>query len=421
MVNSGHKQGVARKIIISGLKCYERKLESCASPNGQPLHRTAKQSGPARHIKKLLGKSNWFKQQGGNKNESGGGSAMPNLSEGEEGRGGPYRKHILRPDVQTKERQKKKTEPEIKTRSVLFVNFSKGGTLAKGVRGVLQRLEPLLGFRVKVQEKGGSKLQSILSNKHIWKGGKCGRHDCHPCKQGGDKVENCFKRNVLYESRCNVCNPDGDTGLATLKDSRANPSIYVGETSRSLKERSLEHHNDYRKNKDDSHMLKHASHSHNRDNNNPMFNQYIVGSFQSSLSRQIAEAVRIQLRGATLNSAGVYNRCKLTRMVVDTDWDKRVWEASWESKKREQEHLKRLVENGMLGEEEEEIMAVEKRKKNHHNNKKSKKRKVEDESGVSWGEGVEPGVTGERRGSNRMSQCDTSCTNNNKSLGKSDQ
>ena len=31
MVNSGHKQGVARKIIISGLKCYERKLESCAN------------------------------------------------------------------------------------------------------------------------------------------------------------------------------------------------------------------------------------------------------------------------------------------------------------------------------------------------------------------------------------------------------
>jgi hypothetical protein len=46
----------------------------------------------------------------------------------------------------------------------------------------------------------------------------------------------------------------GVTGLATLKESRANPSIYVGETSRNLKERSLEHHNHYQQEKEDSHM-----------------------------------------------------------------------------------------------------------------------------------------------------------------------
>ena len=251
------------------------------------------------------------------------------------------------------------------------------------MRGVLKRLEPLLGFKVKVQEKGGTKLGSMLSNKYIWKGGECGRQDCYPCKQGGDKQEDCFRRNVLYESRCNLCNPGGETGLATLKESRANPSIYVGETSRSLKERSLEHHNDYLKKKEDSHMLKHTTLSHKPDNNNPLFNQYVVGSYKSSLSRQIAEAVRIQLRGGTLNSSGVYNRCKLTRLVVDTDWDKRVWEESWESKKREQAHLDRLVESDMLREEE---FSQEEKRKRGQSNLKSKKRKVENESGVVWGE-----------------------------------
>ena len=31
IVNSGNKQGVARKIIISSMKCYKRQLESCAN------------------------------------------------------------------------------------------------------------------------------------------------------------------------------------------------------------------------------------------------------------------------------------------------------------------------------------------------------------------------------------------------------
>ena len=33
-----------------------------------------------------------------------------------------------------------------------------------------------------------------------------------------------------------------------------------------------------------------------------------------------------------LNKKGVYNRSKLTRMVVDEDWERKVWIESWESK-----------------------------------------------------------------------------------------
>ena len=42
-----------------------------------------------------------------------------------------------------------------------------------------------------------------------------------------------------------------------IKDTRYLPSIYVGETSRSLMERGGEHHRDYAKNKDASHSVKH--------------------------------------------------------------------------------------------------------------------------------------------------------------------
>ena len=58
----------------------------------------------------------------------------------------------------------------------------------------------------------------------------------------------------------------------------------------------------------------------------PKFNQYVV---KSCLERQVGEFIRIQLRGNTFNSAGVYNICKLTRLEVDTDWDKKVWMESW--------------------------------------------------------------------------------------------
>ena len=40
------------------------------------------------------------------------------------------------------------------------------------------------------------------------------------------------------------------------------------------------------------------------------------------------------MRGNVLNRKGTYNRCKLTRLVVvDLDWEKKVWEESWQTRK----------------------------------------------------------------------------------------
>ena len=41
------------------------------------------------------------------------------------------------------------------------------------------------------------------------------------------------------------------------------------------------------------------------------------------------KAVRIQMRGVVLNKKGTYNRCKLTRLVVDRDWEDQVWKEFW--------------------------------------------------------------------------------------------
>ena len=56
-----------------------------------------------------------------------------------------------------------------RTTTVLFVEFSKEGSLQKEMRGVLDRLKPMLGFGVRVTERGGTTLGSMLSNKNLWK------------------------------------------------------------------------------------------------------------------------------------------------------------------------------------------------------------------------------------------------------------
>ena len=82
------------------------------------------------------------------------------------------------------------------------------------------------------------------------------------------------------------------------------------------------------KSSDDSHMMKHYTSAH-PGIQKPQFTQVVVRQFKSAMDRQIGEAIRIQLRGNTLNSAGVYNRCRLTRLVVDKQWDEQVWKDSW--------------------------------------------------------------------------------------------
>ena len=53
-----------------------------------------------------------------------------------------------------------------------------------------------------------------------------------------------------------------------------------------------------------------------------MFKLKVVKSFRSALDRQIAEAIRIEMRGNLLNRKGEFNRCSLTRLGVDQKWEK---------------------------------------------------------------------------------------------------
>ena len=186
------------------------------------------------------------------------------------------------------------------------------------MREQLTILEPTLGYKIKVVEKIGRSLKNSFSQTSIWKGLPCGRTLCTTCNQGGEEVAQCTLSGVTYENICTKCNPAA-LAKGELKEPRTGvPSLYVGETSRSIQERAEEHWGAVRRgDTNKSHMLKHQAMEHNGEP--PEFIFKVIGHHKTALNRQIKEAVRIRRRGGAnqiLNSKGEFNRCYIPRLVV---------------------------------------------------------------------------------------------------------
>ena len=73
------------------------------------------------------------------------------------------------------------------------------------------------------------------------------------------------------------------------------PSLYVGESSRSIQERAVEHWSAARRGDQKSHMVRHQDKEHPGED--PKFIFKVVSYHRTALSRQIKEAVRIRRRG----------------------------------------------------------------------------------------------------------------------------
>ena len=157
----------------------------------------------------------------------------------------------------------------------------------------------------------------------------CIRLDCVTCNQGDEKRIDCRKRNVLYESECILCKEVKKDGKRqddqVLKDGRG---VNVGESSCSIYVRAKEHVADREKQAEDSHQIKHWITSHEELLAPPKFVFKIIKTFQDRQTRQLAEAVRIDLRGEDiLNSKADDSRCQVPRLRVDME--------GWKEKKKE--------------------------------------------------------------------------------------
>ena len=98
----------------------------------------------------------------------------------------------------------------------------------------------------------------------------------------------------------------------------------------------------------------------------------VVRKCKTSLEMQVREAVRISMRGSVLNKKGMYIRCKLTRLVVDTYWEEKVWQESWHTNTDDKT--------------DQEELTINAKRRSPIIEESNKRRKLDKPDGTSWGE-----------------------------------
>ena len=208
MLRSGYSR--EQKILLNGIKNFEAKRKSRLRLFGR-LRRTAAVSSTQRRRNKLTGKTSWFK-----------GKRKPKEDVKKEKKGANSKKDV----------RKEQQREEVKT--VLFCDITENGELASSLQELFNRMEGTLGFGIKVVERNGLTLRNQFPLGNLWEGVSCGREGCPSCNQGAEFVQNCTRSSILYESVCHSCNPEASM-KAPLEKVRCDvPSLYVGESIRSL-------------------------------------------------------------------------------------------------------------------------------------------------------------------------------------------
>ena len=257
LTNSGYGLEQIRRAMVGGLVRYERRLLQSLSKPGvgwRPLHEGAKYNASNRRIKKMLAKSNWFKRKRDKGQDQGDGDGVEKegspskrsrreddedsdlrgrdqmqevkltcdkTSSQRQSVGKHNQKHSKNSNSQHKVKQDsqqagsdqksrpgristgqgKTSKPDPPTISVMFVDQTVGGVLAKMLQEVEDRLASITGYRVRITETSGSQLCRILPNTNPWGTKDCERGNCYTCSQSGEKMEDCKRRNILCVTR----------------------------------------------------------------------------------------------------------------------------------------------------------------------------------------------------------------------------
>ena len=113
-------------------------------------------------------------------------------------------------------------------------------------------MEGIVGCRIKAVERAGLALARQFPLTRLWYGVPCSREGCITCNQEGEEIYPCTRRSITYKNICLRCHPGGGMKKEKMDSQVLVPSIYIGETSRSLFERGREHWKAYREKREDS-------------------------------------------------------------------------------------------------------------------------------------------------------------------------
>ena len=125
------------------------------------------------------------------------------------------RERIMAREEKTRMRSRKRRRREKKkVKAVLFAPYTRNSALAMKLREAEERLATLTGYKLKVVERAGTKLEDILTKSNPWQGIDCGRKLCLLCetkeKTGKNKGQDCHKRSCVYEIWCLDCQDAGE-------------------------------------------------------------------------------------------------------------------------------------------------------------------------------------------------------------------
>ena len=185
--------------------------------------------------------------------------------------------------------------------SVIFVPSTPDSVLQQRYQSEIDRRR----LKIRVVEKAGRSIKSMLQRSDPFRAEKCGRQLCLVC--GTDGKGSCDKEGITYAITCVDC---AEKGVER---------IYHGETSKNAFTRGKGHLDDFRRKSSDSVMWRHCRMGHNGEVQN--FTMSTTGLYRNdAMLRQIAESVaqRNAAAGTLINSKSEWNFVQLPRIVLDT-------------------------------------------------------------------------------------------------------
>ena len=311
--NSGHKYPFAKSVILQAITkyetmCWRSKLKE-TDPRFLPLYRERDFDQPRRQMIKYITPYVWYTGE--------------NIKD-------PYRnmwkKKVKRSfNRNIKGRRGKVDQKTNRGRrerftTAIFVPSTDDGLLHK----IISRKEEDLGthsnWTMKVLEKSGQPLVSLLLPKFKIEQGCPEKEKCQTCSEGDGIL--CSKKNLVYIANCKTCKQSmNESEFPQDANGMNNIQQYVGETARTLRQRSHEHRKKMTSWNINSFMIRHWMESHGLSPNPPHFEFNMVKRFKEPMGRQIHEALLI-LQSGTLNLKNEFGSNHICRLVAaKTDWE----------------------------------------------------------------------------------------------------
>ena len=173
---SGYERKQAKEIVCSGVTGWQRKVQR-REREGRGYYRLGSSTLKDRTRKKLLEKTTWYRPKRRAEDADGEEERYGQRMQMDRGGGDAQGERIVR-KMMKKFPKVKDDGKKSDIKAVMFVPFTMGSKLAKSLRDAEEKLCSITGYRLKVVEKAGDKLEDLLAKSNPWQGMDCGREAC---------------------------------------------------------------------------------------------------------------------------------------------------------------------------------------------------------------------------------------------------